>query len=92
MMSTPSPDSREDIGDFGFHYDLQTVQLAAIALNRFHVLPFPGGFFDQPIELIFDVLRYLNISDFASDKTFYGNDTDIYEEQSIDNEIKGFKF
>lgn len=89
MMSKPSPETIDEIGDFGFHNDYETVQLATIALNRFHVLPYPGGFFDQPLDLLYDVFLNLNLSDVTRDKTFYADDdADMYEDQSIEKEIK----
>ena len=66
--------------DFGFHFEVETVQLAAIALNRFHIPP--SVFFQERWELIIDVLRYLNIRDAVKDSGEKFYPADVYEDQS----------
>lgn len=82
--TTPSPHD-----DFGFHHDLADVQLAVFGAEMWHVLPYPGGLFDQPESLLWDMVRYMNIRDEVrnpDNPTVYAPE-DAYEEQS-DGEAK----
>jgi len=69
--------------DFGFHHELQDVQLAVFGVEQWHVLPYPGGLFEQPETLIWDMVRYINLRDAVRDPdnpTIYAP-PDAYQEQ-----------
>lgn len=69
--------------DFGFHHELQDVQLAVFGVENWHVLPFPGGLFEQPETLIWDMVRYINLRDAVRDPNnpvIYAT-PDVHQEQ-----------
>lgn len=69
--------------DFGFHHELDVVQLAVFGVESWQVLPYAGGLFDQPETLIWDMVRYINLRDAVrspDNPTIYAP-PDAYEDQ-----------
>jgi hypothetical protein len=81
--TTPPPHD-----DFGFHHDLASVQMAVFGAEHWHVLPYPGGLFDQPETLLWDMIRYINLRDEVRnpDNPVIYAPPDAYEDQ--ETEIK----
>lgn len=85
--STPPQD------DFGFHHELDVIQLAVFGVENWHVLPYAGGLFDQPEALIWDMVRYINLRDTVrspDNPTIYAS-PDAYEDQD-EGEAKRMTF
>lgn len=50
-----------DLDDFGFYHDWQTVASmgAIFVLSGYRVLPYAGGWLDQPADIADDLLTYI---------------------------------
>lgn len=83
----PPPHDETTDDPFGLHWDIESVKLAVIGID-WGFLPFPGGFFDQPESLIYDVLRYKNKQAEIRDDGQVHAPPDMEQDQPITETVK----